>query len=161
MNRSILRKKGCPGLTAKRPYLGFDLLVRAYDIIEARFSDILIMSGLTDVGIPAQAYRLATERGYETGGIACERAREYECYPTTEEPIIIGKYWGAVIPVFVQGVSAIAEVDPDKFQQYFGHPHYGLDAMIRIGGGPQSARETQRTKELGRPAYEFGLPRIR
>src|SRR3989338_1817723 len=72
-------------------------LEEAFDKVEADFSgrDIVIVSGATNVGVLAQAYRLATQRGYQTGGVACEKAADFDLFPMTEKPIIVGKNWGA------------------------------------------------------------------
>ena len=137
-------------------------LVDAFDRAVSDFHDrnIVIVSGVTNVGVLAQAYRLATGRGFETGGVACEKAAKYELFPTTETPIIVGKKWGDESPVFMHGIQSIKDVDPAKVQDYLNHPHYGLDAIIRIGGGPQSFRETAMLRDMGKPIYEFDLPRL-
>lgn len=137
-------------------------LEEAFDKVEADFSgrDIVVVSGATTVGVLAQAYQLATVRGYQTGGVACEKAADYDLFPMTEKPIIVGKEWGAESPVFVNGIDAIKDVDPDKVREYLNHPHYGLDAMVRIGVGVQSIKETTMIRDRGKPTYEFDLPRM-
>ena len=119
---------------------------------------IVIVSGVTNVGVLAQAYRLATEHGYATGGVACEKAASYELFPLTERPIIVGKNWGDESLVFINGIDAIT--DPKKLAEYAYHPHQGLDAMIRIGVGPQSIRETNLVKSKGKQTYEYDLPKL-
>ncbi|MBU0667040.1 MAG: hypothetical protein ABIC91_00920 [Nanoarchaeota archaeon] len=140
-------------------------LEEAFDKVENDFPDreIIIVSGVTNVGVLAQAYALATKKGYKTGGVTSEKAAEYELFSTTEKPIIVGKEWGAESPVFIHGIDAIkdVDVDPEKVFEYSGHPHYGLDAMIRIGLGPQSIRETNMLKSMGKPTYEFDLPKFK
>lgn len=137
-------------------------LEEAFDLVESVFSSegIVIVSGATNVGVLAQAYRLATERGYETGGVACEKAADFELFPMTERPIIIGKEWGAESPVFIYGIDAVKRVDSARMRKYMDHPHYGLDAMIRIGVGPQFMKETDLVKRLGGLTCEFDLPRL-
>lgn len=137
-------------------------LEEAFDQCERDFSGrkLVIVSGVTNNGVLAQAYALATERGYETGGVACVRAIQFELFPLTEEPILIGHEWGDESLVFVHGISAIKDVDPDKIAKYCFHPHYGLDAMIRVGLGPQSVRETNMIKVLGKPTYELDLEKM-
>lgn len=137
-------------------------LEEAFDKLRVDFPDreVVIVSGATNVGILAQAYALATQRGFKTGGVACEKAVNFELYPMTEQPIIVGANWGAESSVFINGIGAIAQVASDKVEQYKHHPHYGLDAMIRIGVGPQSIRETQMIKGMGKPTYEYDLPRL-
>ena len=137
-------------------------LEEAFDRVEADFPDrrIVVVSGATNVGVLAQAYRLATERGYETGGVACKKAADFDLFPMTETPIIVGKNWGAESPVFVNGIDAIKDVDSEKVREYLNHPHYGLDAMVRIGVGPQSIREATMIREMGKPTYEFDLLKL-
>jgi len=137
-------------------------LEEAFDRIDVDFSNrgIVVVSGVTNVGVLAQAYHLATERGYETGGVACEKAADFELFPTTEKPILVGKNWSTESPVFINGIDAIRDVDPEKIREYLNHPHYGLDAMIRIGVGPQSIREATMIREMGKPTYEFDLPKL-
>jgi len=81
-------------------------------------------------------------------------------FHTTEKPVIVGKDWGAESPIFLNGVDVIRTVDPDKIAEYLNHPHYGLDAMVRIGVGPQSIKETDMVKAMGKPTYEFDLPKL-
>ncbi len=137
-------------------------LEEAFDRIESDFAgrDIVIVSGATNVGVLAQAYKLATQRGFGTGGVACVKAANYDLFPMTEKPVIVGKNWGEESPVFVRGVGVIKDVEPEKVGEYQNHPHYGLDAMVRIGIGPQSLRETTMIREMGKPTYEFDLPKL-
>jgi len=137
-------------------------LEKAFDQAESDFPNrrIVIVSGATKVGVLAQAYKQATERGYQTGGVACEKAADFELFPTTERPIIVGKNWGDDSPVFVNGIGAIRDVDPEKVREFLDHPHRGLDAMIRIGVGPQSVSEAAMIREQGKPTYEFDLPKL-
>jgi hypothetical protein len=136
-----------------------EYLEDAFDNVDVDFfgRDIVIVSGATNVGVLAQAYALATKRGYATGGVACEKAADYELFPLTEEPIIIGKEWGSESPIFVLGTGAIPYVDPEKIKRYAGHPHNGLDAIIRIGMGSQSMAETELMRALGKKTYEYDL----
>ncbi len=137
-------------------------LEEAFDKVEADFSgrNIVIVSGATNVGVLAQAYQLATERGYQTGGVACEKAADFDLFSMTEKPIIVGKNWGAESPIFVNGIDAIRDVDSEKVREYLNHPHYGLDAMVRIGVGPQSIREATMIRDMRKPTYEFDLPKL-
>ena len=137
-------------------------LNEAFDRLEDNFSDrnFVIVSGATNVGVLAQAYELATTRGYQTGGVACEKAADFELFPMTEKPIIIGNNWGSESPVFIRGIKAIKDVDPRKVEEYLNHPHYGLDAMIRIGVGLQSIKEANEVKNMDKPTYEFDLPKF-
>ncbi len=151
----------CPP-TKYNQALALQNLEEAFDRVKSDFpdSEIVIVSGATNVGVLAQAYALATQRGFKTGGVACEKAANFELYSMTEQPVIVGANWGAESPVFVNGIEAIAKVAPEKVEQYRNHPHHGLDAMVRIGVGPQSIRETTLIKEMGKPTYEYDLPKL-
>lgn len=113
-----------------------DLLNKAYDLVlqASDASKYNLVSGLTDVGIPSLAYQLASERGWSTVGIACEKARKYDCYPVDVEHII-GKNWGDESAFFLDSI----------------------DVLVRIGGGTQSMKETNEMKLMEKPVYEFEL----
>lgn len=122
---------------------GFDeakaliLLKTAYDTIEHEFpsSTKVVVSGLTDVGIPAVAYREAVQRGWRTVGIASAKAMEYRLFPV-DERIIVGNEWGDESPTFLQSI----------------------DVLVRIGGGIQSLAESYQMKQSGKPVFEYDLP---
>jgi len=109
----------------------------AYDKIAELFGDreVVIVSGLTNVGVLKIAYEEATRRGWRTAGIACERAQEHELYPV-DEKMIVGMNWGDESLTFVANIQAI----------------------VRIGVGKQSLRETELVKSRGFPAFEYDLP---
>lgn len=162
MNQARIGVVGyCPP-TKYNEQIAAEYLNAAFNRVLSDFSNksIVIVSGGTNVGVLAQAYELASKMGFETCGIACEKAANYELYPTTEKQIIVGKNWGDESPVFIYGTSRILSVDSIKHEEYLNHPHYGLDALIRIGNGPQSMRETEMIKEQGKPTYEYDLPRL-
>jgi hypothetical protein len=96
--------------------------------------DITIVSGLTNLGVPAIAYNLAKELNLKTMGVACAKASEYECFPC-DRVHIVGKNWGDESETFLASI----------------------DKLIRIGGGKQSHAEAARAKELGIPVGEFDL----
>ena len=79
-----------------------------------------ICSGLTNLGIPALAYEFAKKYEFQTIGVACAKATEYECYPVDKE-VIVGTEWG------------------DESEEFLSQ----IDALVRIGGGPQSEREAE------------------
>lgn len=83
-----------------------------------------LVSGLTDQGIPAIAYRYATDRGWRTVGIACGKAGDYEVYPV-DHSIIVGDEWG------------------DESDTFIGY----IDCLLRVGGGKQSFDEVERFRE--------------
>lgn len=141
MNKNEL-KIGVAGYSAQR----FDIqeaqrmLREAYDQIDSQHPEIskAVVSGLTNIGIPALAYREAVSRGWRTVGIACSKASEYECFPV-DERIIVGSEWGEESPRFLQT----------------------LDVLVRVGGGGQAKRETAEIKALGKPVFEYDLPAIK
>lgn len=109
----------------------------AYDQIAEQFAGktIIIVAGLTDVGVLAIAYEEAVRRHWMTAGIACKRAVEHPLFPVDMKQIV-GENWGDESPAFV----AL------------------LDAIIRIGNGKQSIRETEAVKAKGLPTFEYDLP---
>jgi hypothetical protein len=134
-------KIGVVGYSGQRfdEVLAKQYLVDAYTRVDQHYAgqSKAIVSGLTDVGIPALAYREATSRGWRTVGIACGKAVEYSCFPV-DEKIIVGDNWGDESPTFISSI----------------------DALIRIGGGKQSMAETAAIKDLGKLVIEYDLPAL-
>ena len=97
-----------------------------------------LVTGLTDQGIPGLAYHLVDDMDIKTIGIACSKASDYPCFDVDQE-IIVGDDWGD---------------ESETFLDY-------IDALVRIGGGPQSMEETKAFKALKPKAsiVEFELPR--
>lgn len=112
------------------------LIQRAFDALSP-IADIEVVSGLTDLGIPALAYEEAVRRGWKTMGIACAKASSYPCFPV-DEVIIYGDTWGDESPVLLDIV----------------------DILIRIGGGIQSHLEACSAKTQGKQVIEFELPTL-
>ena len=110
---------------------GFDedkailLLSYAFDMFTKGRSDVEVVSGLTDLGIPSLAYVIAKHRSYRTVGIACKRAFEYDLFPVDEQ-IIVGEEWG------------------DESQMFLDR----IDVLIRVGGGKQSLKEVEMFKNM-------------
>ena len=96
---------------------------------------VVVISGLTDLGIPSIAYKIAKERGWKTSGIACKKAEEYDKFPCDEEKII-GEDWGDESETFLNSI----------------------DVLIRVGGGEQSMKEVKKAKEMKLQVYEYDLP---
>jgi len=113
------------------------MIAEAYERIQAQYGErqIVIVSGLTNVGVLAIAYDEATKRGWRTVGIACKRAQEHPHFPVNEKQII-GENWGD------ESATFLAE----------------LNAIVRIGTGKQSIQETQAIKRKGLPTFEYDLP---
>lgn len=86
---------------------------------------ISIVSGLTNIGIPEIAYYVGSKFcGMSTVGIACSKAEDFDCFPVDEKHII-GSEWG------------------DESEFFLNY----IDALIRVGGGPQSHKEVAIFKE--------------
>ena len=115
------------------------LLTEAYNTIEKEYTDEQkeVISGLTDLGIPALAYREAVNRSWKTVGIACSKARKYACFPVDEE-IIVGDEWG------------------DESQTFLDT----IDILVRVGGGKQAHSEASKAKERGKRTLEYELNTI-
>ena len=112
------------------------LIIKAFDQIQDKYQDkeFVVVSGLTDVGIPALAYREATRRGWETIGVACEKAKEYKLY-SVDETKIVGKEWGDESETFISMI----------------------DIFVKIGGGKQSQTEKEKAESKDIPVIDFNL----
>ena len=97
---------------------------------------VVIVTGYTDLGIPALAYRIAEERGWFTVGVASGKAAEHPCFPV-DLPVIVGMEWGAESEAFLST----------------------SDVYLRVGGGDQAHTEIAQAKESGRPVIEYELDR--
>lgn len=98
----------------------------------------VIVSGLTNLGIPALAYEYALANNLTTIGVACKRASEFEVFPC-DIVEIVGDDWG------------------DESETFLNQ----LDCILRIGGGQQSLAEVRKFYELfpGKPIFEVELER--
>ena len=91
---------GVVGFSAKKfdEKLAESILGSFLDAIETLRPDsdkcsFTVVSGLTNLGVPGIAYKLAEKRKWKTIGIACKKAEEYECFDV-DESIIVGDDWG-------------------------------------------------------------------
>lgn len=100
--------------------------------------DPIIVSGLTNLGVPAIAYWLANAEGYKTIGIACKKAVKYDCFPC-DQVHLIGEEWGDESETFLAAI----------------------DVLIRVGGGNQSKKECAKAKELGILTIEYELEALK
>jgi len=114
-----------------------DLLSDCFDEIEKKNEDkeFIVVSGLTNLGIPALAYEEAVRRGWGTAGIACKKAEEYELFDC-DDVRLIGEEWGDESETFLNDISV----------------------LVKIGGGKQSKEEFVNAKEMGIITYEKDLP---
>lgn len=112
----------------------FDQVVKEYPAHK-----IIIVSGYTNIGIPALAYAEAIKRGWKTIGVACARANDpdSEVFPC-DSVFIVGENWGDESATFLE------------MCQFF----------IRVGGGKQSLRETAEAKAEGKTVLEYELAMI-
>ena len=112
------------------------LIEQAFDWIADLYKDrkYAVVSGLTDIGISALAYREASKRGWKTVGVACSKAEQYGCY-ACDEKHIVGDNWG------------------DESATFLGM----LDAFVRVGGGKQSFTETKAAKDKNLTVVEYDL----
>jgi hypothetical protein len=94
--------------------------------INCKDSHIEIVSGLTNIGVPKLAYKIADKLKYIKVGISAEQAYEVKCgvYPVDKE-IIVGQKFGDESSVFIEYI----------------------DCLVRVGGGKQSANEVRLFKE--------------
>ena len=106
----------------------------AFDQLPASDGELIVVSGLTALGIPKLVYEEAVQRGLRTIGIACQKAHDNPCFDV-DEFIIYGNEWG------------------DESEFFLGY----IDALVRIGGGKQSHRECDAAKTRGMPVYEYEL----
>jgi len=97
-------------------------------------NDIIIVSGLTAMGIPLLAYEEAKKNGWKTIGIACTKAKKFDIFPVDEE-IVVGKEWGDESETFLKSI----------------------DMLLKIGGGEQAQKEAQTAKKLGLQVAEYNI----
>jgi len=101
-------------------------------ILSNEFKDIIIVSGLTNMGIPKIAYDLADERGYETIGIVPEEARNME-HADVDQIIFVGEKFGDESETFIDAI----------------------DVLVKLGGGKQSEKEVAMADEEDLPVIEY------
>lgn len=117
-----------------------EILEEAFDDIEEEyidngdFEDIVIVSGLTAMGIPKIAYEIAVERDYGTMGVAPEEADDYELF-NVDEIVYEGKKFGDESEVFIDII----------------------DVFVKVGGGQQSQQEMELAEADDLSILEFEL----
>jgi len=113
------------------------LLTLAFDIVvsDNKNDEYAVVSGCSDMGIPALAYEEADRRKWETVCLSAEEVKEYDCYDTDKE-MYFGEKFGD---------------ESEEFIKY-------IDCLVRIGGGKQSLDETKMAKKANVPVYEYDLP---
>lgn len=114
-----------------------EYIKKAFDFIEKQYPDgkKTIISGLTDLGIPALAYREAKRRNWRVEGITCSKALDYIWYPVSDITMV-GRNWGDESETFLKAINI----------------------LVRIGGGEQSMREVEMAKKMrGIDVMEYDL----
>ena len=111
-----------------------ELLEKGIDELAQDKKNVIIVSGLTDIGIPALAYKIAVEKGFGTEGVACSKADDYDCF-SVDKKIIVGDDWGDESDTFLSVI----------------------DALLRVGGGSQSLKEVKTFKDTGSKVVEYEL----
>ncbi len=114
----------------------WDYIHEAFDVVRqvCESDNYTLVSGLTNIGIPALGYAIADLAGWRLIGVACAKAKDYDCYPVHQE-IIVGENWGDESTTFINM----------------------LDVLIRIGGGEQSKREVAMARALDIMVIEYEL----
>lgn len=108
-------------------FLAFQNVKHTFETTLQKTIKIELVSGLTDVGVPALAYRGAISifgPTTRTVGIACAKAKDFPQFPVDEKHII-GDNWGDESDYFLDNI----------------------DCLIRIGGGDQSMKEVETFKQ--------------
>jgi hypothetical protein len=114
------------------------LIQVAYDKAVCAFPDheaIAVVSGYTNIGIPALAYEEAKNRGWRTVGIACKKGKDHPLFEV-DEGAFVGDNWGDESGTFLEACNV----------------------LIRIGGGEQSHSEAARFLQQGGRVFAFDLP---
>ena len=114
-----------------------EYLKEAFDFIEKQYRNRkkTVISGLTDLGIPALAYREAVKREWRVEGITCSKALDYIWYPVSDITMV-GRNWGDESETFLEAINI----------------------LVRIGGGEQSMREVEMAKKIrGIDIIEYDL----
>ena len=83
------------------------------------------------------AYRIARHKSIKTAGVACSDAKNYDCFDC-DRVEVVGDNWGDESETFISQ----------------------LDALVRVGGGPQSMREVEMAVARGIPVYQRELEAI-
>lgn len=113
-------KEAARALGLIRPIEGETRVRGGGAISSSVLSNFAICSGLTNLGIPALAYEWAADHNLFTIGVACAKAQEHPCYPVNET-FIAGENWGDESALFLAMI----------------------DALVQVGGGPQSQAEAE------------------
>jgi len=136
MNQQI--RVGVIGYSSKKFDMdeALDDVKNAFDLIEIKYKgkEIIIISGLTNIGIPGIAYEEAKIRNWKTIGIAPKEAQEYECFDVNKT-YFVGDKFG------------------DESEFFINY----IDILLKIGGGEQSKKEKKMAEGKHIPILEYNL----
>lgn len=111
------------------------IIEKIFDEIDKEFTGYVnIISGATNMGIPKLVYEEAKNRGHKLIGVMCKKGYEYEIF-NVDKLIVKGEKWGDESETFLNMI----------------------DRLYRIGGGPQSLKETKLAKKKGINVIEYNL----
>ncbi|MEO0376209.1 MAG: hypothetical protein AAF329_16620 [Cyanobacteria bacterium P01_A01_bin.17] len=96
-------------------------------------NNVAIVSGLSDMGVPGIAYRIAKDLDIPTIGIAAGKARGAKNLWPCDEVYFVGQNWG------------------DESMFFLGKIHQ----LVAYEGGQQTKREISLAKELGIKVIEL------
>lgn len=115
---------------------GYNLVKKTFEILNNNFEDIIIVSGLSDVGIPGIAYHLAKEFNWLTVGIAPYEVYNHQLFPV-DKKVIVGNFFGDESDFFLKKI----------------------DMLLAFGGGEQTKKELEKFKNLypNKFCHEFKL----
>lgn len=102
------------------------------EIINDYSDEPVIISGLTNLGIPRIAYEEAPSQKWKTVGFACSRSEEYDTFDVDKKHII-GDEWG------------------DKSEEFLNN----IDVLLRVGGRTQLMEEAEKARRKGIRIYEY------
>lgn len=97
-------------------------------------AELLVISGLTDQGVPQAAYHIARQNGWNCGGIAPKAAERQRWFPMNEDGDIlkiVGAKWGDESEAFIQE----------------------CDVLLRVGAGRQALAEVELAEKAGMKVY--------
>ena len=102
--------------------------------------EINIITGATNLGIPAIVYEIANNENIKYGkwftlvGVMAKEGYQYELYPCDE-------------------IYSYGENFGDESEEFINR----LDILYKIGGGKQSIKEFQMANDKGIEVYEYSL----
>lgn len=100
--------------------------------------DYVIVSGATNMGIPKLVYEEAENYNMYLMGVMCKDGYTCELYPC-DNILAVGNNWGDESETFIDLI----------------------EELYKIGGGPQSEKETKMALKKGLPVYEYELEPIK